>query len=63
MRHCTQIGRLCPHQGNGAPQARILIGARQPDTSDAMTPVFDIDDHARLPWRFFGATRAVLARL
>jgi hypothetical protein len=39
-----------------------LIGGRQPDTSDAMTPVFDIDDHARLPWRFFGATRAVLAR-
>jgi len=28
-----------------------------------MTPIFDLDDHARLPWRFFGATRAVLARL
>jgi hypothetical protein len=28
-----------------------------------MTPVFDIDDHARLPWRFFGKRRAVTGRL
>jgi hypothetical protein len=27
-----------------------------------MTRVFDIDDRARLPWRFFGARMAVLAR-
>jgi len=28
-----------------------------------MTPVFDIDDRARLSERFFGATHTVLARL
>jgi hypothetical protein len=28
----------------------------------AMIRFFDIDDRARLPWRFFGATRAILAR-
>jgi hypothetical protein len=28
-----------------------------------MTPVFDMDDRARLNERFFGATHAVLARL
>ncbi|RBI85551.1 hypothetical protein DRV85_07370 [Rhodosalinus halophilus] len=27
-----------------------------------MTRVFDMDDRARLPWRFFGAARSVLAR-
>jgi len=27
-----------------------------------MTRIFDLDDHARLPWRFFGATLSVLAR-
>jgi len=27
-----------------------------------MDRFFDIDDHARLPWRFFGAARAILAR-
>ncbi|RMH38842.1 MAG: hypothetical protein D6688_14610 [Alphaproteobacteria bacterium] len=27
-----------------------------------MTRIFDMDDRARLPWRFFGATRTVLAR-
>jgi len=27
-----------------------------------MTPFFDITDHDRLPWRFYGATRAILAR-
>jgi len=26
-----------------------------------MTPVFDIGDHARLPWRFFGARRTATA--
>jgi hypothetical protein len=28
-----------------------------------MTPVFDIADHDRLPWRFAALTRSVLARL
>jgi len=28
-----------------------------------MTRVFDMDDRARLPWRFFGATLTVLSRL
>ncbi|MDP4031711.1 MAG: hypothetical protein Q8P60_02460 [Pseudorhodobacter sp.] len=28
----------------------------------AMTRFFDIDDRARLPWRFYGATLSVLAR-
>jgi hypothetical protein len=28
-----------------------------------MIRFFDIADHDRLPWRFYGATRAVLARL
>jgi hypothetical protein len=28
-----------------------------------MTRVFDMDDRARLPWRFFGATCTILARL
>jgi len=27
-----------------------------------MTRVFDMDDRARLPWRFFGARMAILAR-
>ncbi|MAY87724.1 MAG: hypothetical protein CML02_13540 [Pseudooceanicola sp.] len=27
-----------------------------------MSRVFDIADHSRLPWRFYGATRAILAR-
>jgi hypothetical protein len=27
-----------------------------------MTPVFDMDDRARLPWRFFGAQTSVRAR-
>jgi hypothetical protein len=28
-----------------------------------MTQVFDMDDRARLPWRFYGAARAILAHL
>jgi len=28
-----------------------------------MKRIFDMDDRARLPWRFFGATMTVLARL
>jgi hypothetical protein len=29
----------------------------------AMMVIFDMDDRARLPWRFFGAMHTVLARL
>ncbi|PYC47435.1 hypothetical protein DI396_10775 [Litorivita pollutaquae] len=28
-----------------------------------MTQIFDMDDRSRLPWRFFGATLTILARL
>jgi hypothetical protein len=28
----------------------------------AMMRFFDMDDHARMPWRFYGATVSVLAR-
>jgi len=28
-----------------------------------MIRIFDMDDRARLPWRFFGASLSVLARL
>jgi len=28
-----------------------------------MKRIFDMDDRARLPWRFHGATLSVLARL
>ncbi|HAR50538.1 MAG: hypothetical protein CMN19_03775 [Roseovarius sp.] len=28
-----------------------------------MTRIFDMDDRARLPWRFFGATLTILASL
>jgi len=27
-----------------------------------MKRIFDMDDRARLPWRFYGATMTVLAR-
>ncbi|MFP4240056.1 isopropylmalate isomerase [Rhodosalinus sp.] len=27
-----------------------------------MSRLFDMDDRARLPWRFYGAARSVLAR-
>ncbi|MBY6201748.1 hypothetical protein KUV65_10270 [Maritalea mobilis] len=30
---------------------------------DGMIRVFDMDDRARLPWRFFGARRSVLGHL
>jgi len=28
-----------------------------------MTMVFDMADRSRLPWRFYGATHTILARL
>jgi hypothetical protein len=39
-----------------------LIGAGRRSISAAMNRVFDMDDRARLPWRFFGAAHSVLAR-
>jgi len=27
-----------------------------------MSEFFDMDDHTRLPWRFYGATLSILAR-
>jgi hypothetical protein len=43
------------HQGlRDSPRAYI---------SAFMKRIFDMDDRARLPWRFFGATLTVLARL
>ncbi|MDJ0825212.1 MAG: hypothetical protein QNJ16_06895 [Rhodobacter sp.] len=46
-----------------ADSAQPLIGAGERGTQPPMTRIFDLDDHARLPWRFFGAARAVLGRL
>jgi len=28
-----------------------------------MTRIFDMDDRARLPWRFYGASQTILAHL
>jgi homoaconitase/3-isopropylmalate dehydratase large subunit len=33
------------------------------DEADDGTCLLDIDEHARLPWRFFGATKSVIGRL
>jgi hypothetical protein len=40
-----------------------LRGARRGRIERSMTRIFDMDDRARLPWRFFGASLTVLARL
>jgi hypothetical protein len=45
-------GRAIPLASGAA--ARYLQGMKR---------VFDMDDRARLPWRFFGAQCSVLARL
>jgi len=42
---------------------RALIRSPAARKPSGMTPVFDIDDRARLPWRFFGARRAARGRL
>ncbi|SIO50446.1 hypothetical protein SAMN05444722_2813 [Rhodovulum sp. ES.010] len=39
-----------------------MIGGGQGRIWTAMKRIFDMDDRARLPWRFFGAARSVLAR-
>ncbi len=44
------------------PEPRLLRGDKA-SIPRTMTRFFDMDDRARLPWRFFGATMAVLARL
>ncbi len=46
-----------------APRARPLAAAAPALYPSGMTLVFDMDDRARLPWRFFGATHSILARL
>jgi len=43
--------------------ATACLGIASPVSPRPMTRFFDMDDRARLPWRFFGAMRAVLARL
>ena len=35
---------------------------QKPRTNGGMKRFFNISDHDRLPWRFYGATRAILAR-
>jgi len=55
----------------GAPKSAPDFGARPRRLRDSlpryisgpMKRVFDMDDRARLPWRFYGATMTVLARL
>ena len=47
----------------GACREALLRHALNGFISPPMTRVFDMDDRARLPWRFFGATLSVLARL
>ncbi|MBL3570198.1 hypothetical protein JMJ94_11910 [Rhodovulum visakhapatnamense] len=44
-------------------QAHALDRRGAKEYPNGMKRVFDMDDRARLPWRFFGATRSVLARL
>jgi hypothetical protein len=39
----------------------LVWQARQAYVRD-MATVLNIGDHARLPWRFYGATRSILAR-
>ena len=51
--------------GNSPPSkanALRLIGRGFARISRVMTRFFDIADHDRLPWRFYGATRAILAQ-
>jgi len=43
--------------------AMVLIAAPDLATPGVMTRVFDMDDRARLPWRFYGALKSVLAGL
>jgi hypothetical protein len=51
----TQDRRTCGHSGH-------LMAHGQGSICLAMKPVFDMDDRARLPWRFFGAQSSVRAR-
>lgn len=49
--------------GGAASVAMPLASATPARYFQGMTRVFDMDDRARLPWRFFGAQCSVLARL
>ena len=44
------------------PQRRILPAVTEARITAAMMRFFDMDDRARLPWRFFGECRPILAR-
>ncbi|MCO8145978.1 hypothetical protein NHN26_12160 [Rhodovulum tesquicola] len=39
-----------------------LIGGAERRIWSGMKRIFDMDDRARLPWRFYGAAHSVLAR-
>lgn len=48
----------------GRPVTRLALAAKASALYfHAMMVIFDMDDRARLPWRFFGAMHTVLARL
>jgi hypothetical protein len=42
--------------------ATALPIGQKPRIGEPMNRFFNISDHDRLPWRFYGATRAILAR-
>ncbi len=58
---------LCPvmdgirGEGRGWITFARLPGPALGPMRQGMTPVFDIGDHDRLPWRFFGAQRTATA--
>lgn len=61
------IGRLrAPPAGNPLSDPRALARTCGERGEGVIPPfmkrVFDMDDRARLPWRFFGAAHSVLAR-
>ena len=55
--------RLHVGKSRRARPAARLARLTQPLYLASMKRVFDMDDRARLPWRFYGATLTVLARL
>lgn len=50
-------------RAGAVPRGAVLIGAACGYMSPDMKPVFDIDDRTRLPWRFYGESLSVNARL
>ena len=47
----------------GADRAACCLGPDSGVEGAVMIRFFDMDDRARLPWRFFGAARSILGRL